>query len=218
VSRALVLAPALVALGLAGCVTERKRTIPTYEGPLFARGDSGVVGEAAPAPRAAAKGRVAARAPDVTPPTAAPGAPGPREERPARTVSGGYAGHRPLPPGATLEERARERFLAHDTRVVAREATVYVPERYAREAALLGTSVEAQGGDRRVALGAATLTLRRLTVRAAKVTLVARGDGEPVQITARGDVSFRSDQPASLVEEEGLRGLLIRDDTHTPLR
>jgi hypothetical protein len=37
-------------------------------------------------------------------------------------------------------------------------------------------------------------------------------------VSARGDVSFRSDQAASVVEERGLRSLLLRNDGYVPLR
>jgi hypothetical protein len=205
---ALVLA---LAVALAGCVTERSKAVPSIAGPVLSRGGGGDGGSwAGQAPVATAAAHRSAS------PAEAPRLRGPAERR-AAPVS--YAAHRPLPVGASLEERARERFLGSETTVVAREATVYVPERYAREASLRGASVEEKGPGRRVAVGDAVLTLRRLTVRAASVTFVVRRDGkDDVQLSARGEVSFRSDQPASVLEESGLRGLLLRNDAHTPLR
>ena len=34
----------------------------------------------------------------------------------------------------------------------------------------------------------------------------------------RGDVSFHADRPASVIAEEGLKTLLVRNDGYTPLR
>jgi hypothetical protein len=94
-----------------------------------------------------------------------------------------------------------------------------VPPALAREATLTGAQVVEEGPGRRVATGNAVLTLRRLTVRAARLTLVARDDGAPdVSLSARGRVSFHADLPASVIDERDLKSLLLRNDGYTPLR
>jgi hypothetical protein len=196
---------------LAGCVTERSKGVPSIPGPVLSRDGGG-------APRPGAPPRVAPAAHRSEGPVAPLERVRPAPDR-ASAPPPTYQGHRALPANVSLEERARTRFLESETTVVAREATVHLPERYAREASLRGAAVEEKDGGRRVAVGDAVLALRRLTVRAAAVTLVTRTDGkDDVQVSARGDVSFRSDQPASVLEEEGLRALFLRNDAHTPLR
>lgn len=104
----------------------------------------------------------------------------------------------------TLERRRRETFLDATTVVRADKATLFVPPRYLVEAVVEGPT---------------RLTLRRLTVEGIDVRLVARTDGaEDISLSARGRVSFRADLAASVLEEEGLRTLLLRNDQHTPLR
>ena len=189
-------------MALGGCVTERTKgeMVRVPEGALAgARGQSaaGVV----PVSRVV---RAAAAAQPM--PTAAVTPPPP----PA---------HRPLAAGRTLEEAARETFLESATTIDAEKATVTVPAAYAAEASLQGTVVKEEGPGRRVAEGVATLTLRRLTVRARRIVFVAReGAGGDVQITARGGVTLRSDQPASVIEETGLRSLILTNDGYVPLR
>jgi hypothetical protein len=104
---------------------------------------------------------------------------------------------------ATLEQRQRETFLRCTTTIRAAKATMFVPPRYVAEA------VVSQG----------RLTLRHLTIEAPQVKLVARTDGsDDISISARGDVSFHADRPASVIAESGLKTLLVRNDGYTPLR
>src|SRR5207247_813767 len=127
--------------------------------------------------------------------------------------------HRPLPASVSLEALAREKFLNAETTVTAATATVYVPTAYAGEAALTGDATTPDAAGRRTATGDATLVLRRLTVRAARVTLVIRPAGEDdLQLTARGRVSFRSSQPGLAIDERDLASLFLRNDGYTPLR
>ena len=84
--------------------------------------------------------------------------------------------HRPLPPGASLERIAREKFLSAETEIRAEKVTLYVPAVYAAEASLTGATVVEEAPGRRTAVGGATLVLRRLTIRAERLTLVAKSD------------------------------------------
>ncbi len=111
--------------------------------------------------------------------------------------------HEPVADVATLEQRQRETFLRCTTTIRAAKATMFVPPRYVAEA------VVSQG----------RLTLRHLTIEAPQVKLVARTDGsDDISISARGDVSFHADRPASVIAESGLKTLLVRNDGYTPLR
>ena len=140
-------------------------------------------------------------------------------EGPRIGTSSAAPAHRPIPAGVSLERLAKEKFLSATTEIRAQKATLYLPAAYAAEASLQGATVTEEGPGRRTAVGGATLVLRRLTIRAARLTLVSKSDPEAdVQLSARGDVSLRSDQPASIVEETGLRSLLLRNDGYTPLR
>ena len=118
-------------------------------------------------------------------------------------VSDAAPAHRPIPAGESLEDRARTKFLSSPTEISADRATLYVPRAYENELLRQGTTVVA---------------LRRLTVRASQLTVVVRDGNPDVQLSARGSVSFRSDQPASVIEETGLRSLLLKNDGYTPLR
>jgi hypothetical protein len=190
----------VAAMALAGCVTERTK------GELV-RVPEGALAGAVPA---GARGRSTAAVVPVVRPARAAAPPQTPPPPPA---------HRPLAAGRTLEEAARETFLESATTIEAEKATVTVPASYAGEASLLGTVVKEEGPGRRVAEGVATLTLRRLKVSARRIVLVAReGAGGDVQITARGGVRLRSDQPASVIEETGLRSLILTNDGSVPLR
>jgi hypothetical protein len=59
--------------------------------------------------------------------------------------------------------------------------------------------------------------LRELTLTAERITL-RLVEGEDLQITARGGVSFVSRQRERVFREEGVQGLLIKNDQVTPLR
>jgi hypothetical protein len=138
---------------------------------------------------------------------------------PAHEVAGPYAGHRPLEAGVSLEQALREKFLNALTTVEAEKATLYLPPALAAQARLTGANVVEEAPGRRVATGSAVLVLRRLTVRAARLTLVARDDGTPdVSLHARGRVTFHADLPASVIEERDLKSLILRNDGYTPLR
>jgi hypothetical protein len=145
-----------------------------------------------------------------------------RTDATVRTSSAPPA-HQPLADGMSIEQMMRETFLSCDTVLSAATATLFVPARYAPEVELSGISVVYTGPGRRTAT-AGTLRLRRLTIHARTLTLVVRGAGataendEDVSITARGDVSFEADRPASAITERHLRTLLVRNDGYTPLR
>lgn len=215
----------LAAALLAGCVSERHKALVMIPEGAFAPRDEGA-GDPRPglpderAPRTEATSLAGMWVPPESriprPPDAAPEAPA--QDVP-REVAGPYAGHRPLADGVSLEQAMRERFLTSATRVEAEKATLHVPPALAREATLTGAQVVEEGPGRRVATGNAVLTLRRLTVRAARLTLVARDDGAPdVSLSARGRVSFHADLPASVIDERDLKSLLLRNDGYTPLR
>jgi hypothetical protein len=111
----------------------------------------------------------------------------------------------------------REKYLASQTTIDAEQATVYLPAAFSPEAFLTGAAVAEESAGRRVATGDAVLVVRRLTVRARRLTLVVRSE-EDVQVTARGDVSFVTFQGSATLAERGLRSLLVRNDGYTPLR
>lgn len=207
-------AAACAALLLAACVHERAKSIGyVKEGAL-----------APPAPNDAALtasawsdrafGRRRARADDgpvrespaAIPVAAAPASfdvpSGDRTLDRAVRVSEAPPAHRAIPAGESLEARAREKFLASATEVFAERATLYVPRAYEPEIVREGLTI---------------VTLRRLTVRASQLTVVVRDGNPDIQLSARGGVSFRSDQPASILEESGLRSLLLKNDGYTPL-
>jgi hypothetical protein len=193
------------------------------------RGPAEPAGAAAPAPTAAlasARGEPpsapqgpAAAVPPGTDASGAAAAPPPAEPAAPRPVTGPYEGHRPVPAEVSLEQLARERFLNSPTVIEAEKATVHLPPAYLREATLTGLEVVEEGPGRRSATGSGVLVLRRLTIRASRITLVARDDGLPdLSVSARGGVAFRADLPGSVLEERDLKSLLIRNDRHTPLR
>ena len=219
-------APLLV---LAGCVHERVKALVTVPAGAMAAGPAGPA-SVPPREREAYRRRA-----DTTATLAsasadgwdslAPGgegavaSSGAFERGPAVKTSAAPPAHARLAPGASLEQRAREAFLNALTTIDAESATVYLAPGYASEASLAGAAVTEDRASRRTADGSAVLTIRRLTVRARRVTLVVRSDGLlDVQVAARGAVSLRSDQPASVVEETGLRSLLLRNDGYVPLR
>jgi hypothetical protein len=208
---------AVVALALAGCVRERTKAGPVRipEGALAGAVREG--GRAGTRAQVVAVAKPAAPAPAAAPaPVAAPAA----VVRSPPAGDAAPAAHRPLAAGKTLEEVAREKFLSAATTIDAEKATVTVPAALAAEASLRGTTVREDGGpNRRVAEGVAVLTLRRLTVKARRIVLVARDDGkDDVQVSARGNASLESDQPASVVHESGLKALLLTNDGYVPLR
>lgn len=209
----LPLVASLALLAVAGCVHERSKSIGVVPEGALARESAG--SERAFAPTAApSRTRVPPpiRSPEPEPEAAA-AVVAPRDGAPAPP-----AAHRAIPAGESLADRARDTFLSSTTDLAAERVTLYVPRALASEVSLEGTTVADDGPGRRVAAGAAVLRLRRLTVRAASLTVVVRDDNPNLQASARGGVSLRSDQPASVVEESGLRSLILRNDGYTPLR
>jgi hypothetical protein len=193
VTRAAVLC---LGLALCSCVHERTKAYTVYAAtPLRDRAAPRATFERAPAPEV----------------VSAPPAPRAAPAAPSRSP--------PPPPAPRDDVPARETFLSSDTEIAAGKATVHVPAALAAEATLTGGAVEDDGGGRRVATGAAVLRLRRLVVRAERVTLVERPPGEEdFQLSARQGVTFRSSQPKSVVSETDLKSLLLTNDSYVPLR
>jgi hypothetical protein len=150
--------------------------------------------------------------------TAAVEAPGRSTPEPAVARTAAPAAHRAIAATTSLEDVAREKFLVATTTIAAQRATLYVPAAYAAEISLTGATVSDDAPGRRTATGTGVVTLRRLTVKAAQVTVVVRDGNPDVQLTARGDVSLHSDQPASVLDETGLRSLFLKNDGYTPFR
>lgn len=158
-------------------------------------------------------GTAARSAPPVPPVPPAPRAPLPI----ARGL--GEVPAKGAPPLKSLEDTARERFLDHPTEVRADSLTLVLPARLVAEVRLTGSEVTEPGAGRRIAVGAARLTCRELTLVGDKITLRTRPPGsEDVQITARGGVSFVSRQRDQVLREEGVQTLLVTNDAVTPLR
>lgn len=229
---ATTLATVAAALGVAvatgGCVTQREKTVALLEEGAFAPPEAraalvGGAGDPARGYRRPRSGAAASHerrpaevAPDgggdggvdgggpAAPPAARAKEPAVRvDPAPVKTSSAPPA-HEAVADVATLQRRQRETFLTCTTTIRAEKATLFVPPRYAAEAVLDGTS---------------RLTLRRLTIEARQVKLVLRTDGsDDVSISARGEVSFHADRPASVIAETGLKALLVRNDGYTPLR
>ena len=153
------------------------------------------------------------------PPTRAPANAAPAAAPPPPVVrAAAPPAHRPIAATTSLADVAREKFLASVTEVGAQRATLYVPAAYAAEVSLTGATVSDDAPGRRTATGSAVATLRHLTVRGAQVTVVVREGDPDLQLTARGDVSLRSDPPASALDETGLKALFLKNDGYTPLR
>ena len=201
---------------LGGCVHSREKTVAVLHDGVFAPRD-GEWDPATPRPPGDRPQTIAVSAPAPSPiggdgwDAASPSGSIPREApRPPASEAGPVVrsssaplAHRPLAGGRSLEQRAREVCLDCETLVEADKATLYVAPALAAEARLEGR----------------VLTLRRLTIRAQTLKLVARTDGRgDVSISARGSVRFRSDRPASIIDEEGLKSLLVTNDGYTPLR
>ena len=168
--------------------------------------------------------RLDPRPPPPTPPPA-PARPAPREPALALLPRRGS----PLPPTHTRdgqvvrpakspEDRRRDRYLDHPTRIRAERIAFYCPAALAGEVQLRGESVETKQPTRRVAMGRASLLCRELTLEAEKITLNVRGEDPDVQITARGNVHFVTKQKAQVLREEGVRSLLVTNEQVVPLR
>jgi hypothetical protein len=201
---------AVLALALASCVHERTKAYPVY----------GATPRREPASRSAPRAVVSSRAPVAEasrlPEPSAPPAPAPAFPAPAAAAPRPPRGD-PARPAVPLAPR--DVFLSSETEIAAGKATVHVPAALAAEAALTGGAVEDDGAGRRVATGGAVLRLRRLVVRAERLTVVVRPPGEDdFQVSARGGVSFRSEQPRSRLSETDLKSLLLTNDSFVPLR
>ena len=211
-----------MAAALAGCVTERTKAEPVRirEGALAGAVPAGSRGSGRGTASVVPVGKAVRPAVGAAAPAAAPAASAPVGV--VRTVAAGAAAPpapRPRPAGRSLGDVAREKFLSSATTIDAEKATVTLPPDLAAEARLEGTTVTSESPTRRVAAGVAVLTLRRLTVRARRLVLSTREDGaSDVQVSARGNASLRSDQPASVLEESGLKALLLTNDGYMPLR
>ncbi|MHC5012673.1 MAG: hypothetical protein ACYTG6_17295 [Planctomycetota bacterium] len=128
---------------------------------------------------------------------------------------------RPLgaPPTKSPGALARERHLDHPTRIRGDRITFYCPPPYAREVRLTGDEVRETRPGRRMATGNARLLCRELTLEANRIVLRIRDDGsEDIQVTARGDVEFVTDQRGQTLSESGLRSLILTNDQVVPLR
>ena len=126
---------------------------------------------------------------------------------------------RGTPPAKTPEDLARERFLDHPTRIQAGTITFYCPRRFAAEVRMQGQEVTDPKPGRRIAVGDARLVCRELTLGAERVVLRIQDEPDAaVQVTARGDVSFVTDQRGQVLRHDHVRILVITNDGVTPLR
>lgn len=123
------------------------------------------------------------------------------------------------PPSKRPEDLARERFLDHPTRVTGATITFYVPRQFASEVSMQGEEVTDPRPGRRIAKGSAHLVCRELRLDADRIILRIQEEPEAaVQVTARGDVSFVTDQRGQVLRHEHVRILVITNDGVTPLR
>lgn len=123
------------------------------------------------------------------------------------------------PPVKRPADLARERFLDHPTRLTGGTITFYCPRRFASEVRMQGEEITDPRPGRRVAQGAARLVCRELRLDADRIVLrVQEEAGAPVQLTARGDVSFVTDQRGQVQRHDHVRILVITNDAVTPLR
>jgi hypothetical protein len=210
VTRALL----LLALGLASCTSQRARSLPvldTSEMTLVVE-DEGPWREVREVPAPVA-------VPTEEPPVAPADAPAPVEPTLpvlARRTAEPSPGAKPTKPLALL---ARERYLDHPTRVRAAQITFRCPASYLPEIRTTASASRPESPTRRVLEGGARLTCRELTLEADVLVLHLREDGlTDVQVSARGDVSFVSDQAGRLFREQGIRSLLLTNDRMVPLR
>jgi hypothetical protein len=125
----------------------------------------------------------------------------------------------PRAPVKSPERVARERYLDHPTRVRAERITFYCPPAYAAEVRLGGDELRETSPGRRQAEGHARLFCRELTLEAEVIILKVRDDGlDDLQVMARGDVSFVTDQKGQVMHEDGIRSLMLTNDEILPLR
>jgi hypothetical protein len=167
---------------------------------------------------ASAPARLAVRGPVASVPPPAPSLP-PQERLAVPKARGlSEAAPRGAASARSLEEQARERFLDHPTELKAQQITLYAPPSILAEGRLTGADLSEPTAGRRVAVGAARLVLRELTLTAERITLRAREGTPDIQITARGDVQLVSRQREQVIREEGLKSLILTNDQITPLR
>jgi lipopolysaccharide export system protein LptA len=70
-----------------------------------------------------------------------------------------------------------------------------------------------------VAYGDARLLCRELTLEAEQITVVRRKAGETdVQLTAKGNVAYVTQQRGQVLQSQGLRLLLLSNEQISPLR
>jgi hypothetical protein len=201
----------LLALALAGCATERVRGIPVIPADevCLVVEDGGPWREVAPG----AEGPAAPAGPTSAPPTAAPAEPPRGDAVPVPRRRGPAAPPRGTRPAKSPEVAARERYLDHPTLLRASRITFRCPPAYIPECRLAGASVREEAPGRRLAEGRARLVCRELTLEADSLVLEARTDGRPdLQWTARGAISFVSDQRGQVFRHEGVRSLLVTND------
>jgi hypothetical protein len=123
------------------------------------------------------------------------------------------------PPSKSAAGLARDRYVDHPTHVRAQRITFRCPANLAGEVRGTAERVVDEPGGRRRYLGRARVLCRELTLEADELILQVRGpDESDLQVTARGDVAFVSAHRDNVVEEKGLRSLLITNDRHIPLR
>jgi len=123
------------------------------------------------------------------------------------------------PPTKRPEDSARERFLDHPTRIQAGTITFYCPRAFAAEVRMRGEELTDPKPGRRIAQGGAELTCRELTLRGNRIVLRIQEEVDAaVQVTARGDVSFVTDQRGQVLRHDHVRILVITNDGVTPLK
>lgn len=212
-----VLAPLAALLLLGGCAGSRPPTTTEAEPAVRV-----VVDEGGPWQEIDAKDEVLSAAaaqrpsPRIVQPKAVPAAPSLPVPRRRATVAPKDRG---TPPSKRPEDLARERFLDHPTRIKAGTITFYCPRRFASEVQLRGEELTDPRPGRRIASGGAALTCRELRLDADRIVLRMQEEADAdVQVTARGDVSFVTDQRGQILRHDHVRILVITNDGVTPLR
>jgi hypothetical protein len=201
----------LLALALAGCATERVRGIPVIPADevCLVVADGGPWRVVAPGTEDPADSGLPDPPPRVEPPPSMPMA----DSTPVPIRRGPAAPPRGTRPSKSPEVAARERYLDHPTLLRASRITFRCPPAYIPECRLVGARVREEAPGRRLAEGGARLVCRELTLEAESLVLEARTDGRPdLQWTARGAISFVSDQRGQVFRHEGVRSLLVTND------
>lgn len=212
-----VLTPLAVLLLLGGCAGSRP--VPSAEPEPAVRFvvDEGGPWQEIDANDEVLSSTVVQRPPQVVAPApivpAAPSLPVPQRRATAAPKERG------TPPTKRPEDLARERFLDHPTRIQGGTITFYCPRRFASEVQLHGDELTDPRPGRRIATGGAELTCRELRLDADRIVLRVQEEADAdVQVTARGDVSFVTDQRGQVLRHDNVRILVITNDGVTPLR